>query len=55
MKTKVQNFMLLSDGYACDDKRIFWGDRLVYADFDSFRVMEDGDAEDNYHYFFMEQ
>lgn len=44
--------MLLSDGYARDDKHIFWGNRLVDADFDSFRVMEDGDAEDNYRYFF---
>jgi hypothetical protein len=25
---------------------------LVDADFDSFRVTEDGNAEDNYHYFF---
>lgn len=52
MKAKVQNFVILGDGYACDDEHIFWGNRLVDADFDSFRVMEDGDAEDNYHYFF---
>ena len=52
LDTTPQSFMLLSDGYAHDDKHIFWGNRLVDADFDSFRVMEDGDAEDNYHYFF---
>ena len=51
LDTTPQSFMLLSDGYARDDKHIFWGNRLVDADFDSFRVMEDGDAEDNYRYF----
>ena len=52
LDTTPQTFTLLSYGYARDDKHIFWGNRLVEADLDSFKVLDDGDAEDKYCYFF---
>lgn len=45
-KANPATFTVLKNHYSCDDKHVYFGDRITEADVKTFVVLEDGYAKD---------